>query len=854
MIVLFCTLLIIGLCHCNDLPSNTEVESSINRTINEVERLIRENSTLPHLTKREIIDILFNITSKDLETYQNKKTIEEARNIYQKALMVVLPYNAEDAIENVKDLHTKPPVVQLITDPFSNSEDFERSASKNKKLFVQSDKQSLENVIATRSHTYATEKNLSKENSPVQMRYKNHRETSSEAHSKMPLKETLKFDSTPIKFSFNLENLPTHSILTEEPTTITTTTTTTTTKRPVFEGSSLTKNKEVYIVYSTSATTISPGTIEMKKNVSAFNSGPETTSRPLNNNEHVLSVDKWRYNAPTTQSTTTVQTVTKLPDVLFNRVRDRQPLFPITASPLKNMTPTVSIGKVKHNPDISKVIATSEKIEIVSTEQSAPIYVTPMSFSSSASPLPPPPPLSLPPSSSSSSHSSFLSVEKLKYNSTYNLNSGGFHGITTTTTTTMRPEVMELLASIGLRPENAINVEDVFKKNMKNLEIKSEIPNSNGLVYATSGLTAITPDSPSIIAQNTFENPVSEIGKGMNNLTPDVQLLFQRFGLQTSNLVTTTMSTLESTINTNSYTNFKPLPTSKIQNEDMKEFLAKFGLGVSGGRQKKAMSASTERPSLIEAVPDNMRQILENIGLISRKISRTTPKIENAEPTKATKFHVFKPHEVRVKDEEQRMKINQLLDKVRLVQEGKASIKDVRNVADRLVATTKTLKDGPDPLNLEEIIRVYNEDVVKNEVKRQQNPEETIEITTRDDRALANTTTMPTESVNLSSTTTTTTATVILDSTTDGSNFRDVSTATPESSTASVNLAALEESFGGTTRAPDPVLPTKRRNGLYFLLDWNTFLEVGDEDSEKVNLRFEPKVGDRTRFLPVSVP
>jgi len=707
-------LFVIDLCHCNDLPSKIEVESSINRTIDEVERLIHQNSTLPHLTRREIIDILFNITSKDPETYENKKTIEEARNIYQKALMVVLPYNAEDTKESIKDLYTKPPIVQLIADPSSsNPKDFE--AWKNKKLQAnvlkqetQNDKESLENFLVT----YAPEKNLPKENPLVETRYKNHRETYSEASSKMPLKETLKFDSAPIKFSFNLENLQKQPIFAEGSATIT--------KRPIFEESSLTKDKEIYIVYSTSATTIPPETVEMKKNVSTLNLGGEPEMvpiRPLKNNENVLSVNQWRYNAPTTQSTTTL---TKLPDTLFKKIHE-QSLFPtdITHMSLENVTPTTPINKIKYIPEISKV--TSKKMQIVNTEQSAPIYVTPMFFST--------------PSSSSSE----------KYNSTYNLNSGGFRRITTTTTTTMRPEVMELLAFIGLRPENATNVEDVFKKNKENLEIKSQIFNSNGLVHTTSGLTAVVPNSPSINAQNTFENPVSEIGKGMSNLTPDVQLLFQRFGLQTSNLVPTiTTSTLKSNIlyNTNSYTNFKPLPTSKIKNEDMKEFLAKFGLGVNDNRQKKAMSASTERPSLIEAVPNNMRQILENIGLISRKTLRTTPKMESIEPTKATKFHVFKPHEVRVKDEEQRIKINELLDKIRLVQEGKASAKDVRKVADALLVTqnsTKTLKEGPDPLSLEEIIRIYNVDV-KNEVKRQQNLEETVEITVNNDRALANTT------------------------------------------------------------------------------------------------------------------
>lgn len=113
------------------------------------------------------------------------------------------------------------------------------------------------------------------------------------------------------------------------------------------------------------------------------------------------------------------------------------------------------------------------------------------------------------------------------------------------------------------------------------------------------------------------------------------------------------------------------------------------------------------------------------------------------------------------------------------------------------------------------------------------------------------------ESINVSSTTPTTTITTIdADSAKNGPVFLDtlISPVEMPSTSTSANLVALEESFGGTTRAPDPVLPTKRRSGLYFLVDWNTFLEVGDDDSEKVNLRFQPKVGDRSRFLPISVP
>ena len=68
------------------------------------------------------------------------------------------------------------------------------------------------------------------------------------------------------------------------------------------------------------------------------------------------------------------------------------------------------------------------------------------------------------------------------------------------------------------------------------------------------------------------------------------------------------------------------------------------------------------------------------------------------------------------------------------------------------------------------------------------------------------------------------------------------------------NLTALEESFGGTTKKPDTNIPTRRRTGLYFLVDWNTFLEVGEDGKDKVNLRFQPKAGDRSRFVKVTVP
>ena len=70
---------------------------------------------------------------------------------------------------------------------------------------------------------------------------------------------------------------------------------------------------------------------------------------------------------------------------------------------------------------------------------------------------------------------------------------------------------------------------------------------------------------------------------------------------------------------------------------------------------------------------------------------------------------------------------------------------------------------------------------------------------------------------------------------------------------SNANTADLEESFGGSTEEPDPVVPTRPKTGVYFLVDWNTFLRVGEEGKDQVNLRFAPKVGDRSRFRSIQI-
>lgn len=78
-----------------------------------MERLVSENPKLPKLSRQKIVDILHNITSKELAKVKNKETFEKTRDAYQRALYVVLPYNANNSDEDLKDLYTKPPIVHL---------------------------------------------------------------------------------------------------------------------------------------------------------------------------------------------------------------------------------------------------------------------------------------------------------------------------------------------------------------------------------------------------------------------------------------------------------------------------------------------------------------------------------------------------------------------------------------------------------------------------------------------------------------------------------------------------------------------------------------------------------------------
>jgi hypothetical protein len=151
------------------------------------------------------------------------------------------------------------------------------------------------------------------------------------------------------------------------------------------------------------------------------------------------------------------------------------------------------------------------------------------------------------------------------------------------------------------------------------------------------------------------------------------------------------------------------------------------------------------------------------------------------------------------------------------------------------------LKSGPDPT-----IYLSNYSALKNEVKRRQigsgsGQEPLLESSLEENIDDNSKTDVTTENSLTSSSTTKELLTTKMLTTTEASRI--------ESSTQE-KKNTLEDEIE-TIDDPEP-LPPPRRSGFYMLVDWNSFFEVGEDD--KIKVRFDPKIGDPSRFLPVNIP
>lgn len=220
-------------------------------------------------------------------------------------------------------------------------------------------------------------------------------------------------------------------------------------------------------------------------------------------------------------------------------------------------------------------------------------------------------------------------------------------------------------------------------------------------------------------------------------------------------------------------------------------------------------------------------------------------------------------------------KLQHLLETIKRLEKinGTLTNEDLDSIDLSRYNLSKTLldKQGPDPIRESEL------DFTKNEVKRQsaENASESpfrftldLAATTEEgflDKDIGDSKTTaldssPTTASEPSSTTETADPTDSDDSSSSTTSTTSTTTTTTTTPKPTLLLGeerknGLEDSFGGSGLDPvkEEPLPPPRRNGFYFFSDWNSFLEVG-EDPDKVVVRFDPKIGDSSRFIPVEIP
>jgi len=825
--------------------------TDINVTIEEVEEILAANPELPRLSRSEILEILDNMTSalpdresisasvSDTGHYKSREEYLRA----MRALMLVLPYSAKNLSESkIQELYTKAPIIRIIED---NSEAVTTAKTKTK---------------TSPAITHLTSTTVE----PQQTKYTNH-EIYHQSNDSQP---------TPPDSHHNYESE------TKAPQTTTLT---------MKQNSSTKRFNHRRRRPTTTTTSQTPGSYEYQflnehYETTKLSSGEQnvTTVYPQRTNDYNTRDQYYQSSKIVTVQeivTTVYPERTNFQEGIISPNYISQDYNVQLQSPLQNTTkhynglqPNASQQRIKPistanvNEPHSSMEVTGTGFDLPSDmkhllmsfsvdEQLSnhPVHNTtkeimPLATSEKAGSLP----------------------ELPKYSSQYSASELVFEK-TTTQKPVMRDDVKEILESIGLFPNN---------------EGQDGVTETPSTTTTTTTTTTATPDVAAAAESLSSEMKDLLISFGLLPSANDIQ---QGSDSVSAGYVGSPV------VDPVSYLSFKPLPITtnhkkddkedkQLMSSDMKEFLASFGLvptsdsdeGYSGTgsfsehgsvrrfRSQKAVTMDTQpaannssnvttnKPDLssnvtmphisTDMLTDEMKDILENLGFLpfSNLSTRKTNPGEG---------HIFNPSSHLASlhpTKEEAQRLTKLLDTIKKLMKENGTITqdeiDALNESISIILPPDTvkydnkrahsasdlasvlpvlfvkknksvpldhIKDAPDPLSLEELLLVMDDN--KNEVKRQQSSNGTTTEATNQDKG--------------------------------------------------PSLTDLADSFGGSTETtPGEVgvsdtLPTKKPNGLYFLLDWNTFLDVGEEgNSRRVNLRFNPRLGNRRDFLPVTVP
>ncbi|XP_071440874.1 proteoglycan 4-like [Hetaerina americana] len=780
-------------------------DRTVNDTIEQVEEIMKDNPHLPRLSRQEMINIIQNITKGSTEFNTGKNTDQttenKSREDYIRSLMLVMPFNTNNLSDSmIQDLYTKPPITEIINTTPSTP------------------------VTAQQWRIVVGE--VTKEH-PI-------------AHSK----------GTTI------------------PTTEATTGTTTEKLQPSTFSYTIPRNTEKYKTKLTEfgvrqrpkiniVTTQKPSTVVEKFTVPRYR--VRTTKTPVVSTEDPLSTIP-KYRLKTTQKPTTVF---QYPESTLARLRAKTTKAPfivmatsVTAKPFKRIpeevtipTPLMTENNTPIRKDVKELLASLglfplDQENINDSESTTILYkdhlttTTPNPFpvdvkkgADTLSPemqtllksfglidneIPltkdsaPRPTISLqtsnydpPPPEPTVDIESYATFKPLP-------NPGSSSSASTVKFKhKMGDDMKEFLVSFGLMDTgNETNTDQTSStEEQKPRKYNSR---SRGRKYEETNYNQRRRDKKK---EGNSTSPI-DLSIDTDMLPDDMKGVLKTLGLAAK--MEGRMDTTRTTNDISVSTTLKPETTSTIKtttntNTTFEEITTEKILTTTIATHLTTIMDNDESNTNVSLTP-------------SIRVNATTEVGNNT----TTEGHIFSPKDA-VPNTEDIEHLNELLKTVRLLANGttpeeleyilrgdpKQLIQSSEeNTRKEKMTTLEQAKNPPDPLSFEELVHILNE--AKNEVKRQQD--------SKSSDSKNNTTTPPTIEASESG--------------------------------AGPSVEDLAASFGGSDDEEEESElppPSSRPNGLYFLLDWNSFLEVG-EDNSRVNLRFAPKLGDSRNFLPVTVP
>jgi len=408
--------------------------------------------------------------------------------------------------------------------------------------------------------------------------------------------------------------------------------------------------------------------------------------------------------------------------------------------------------------------------------------------------------------------------------------------------------------------------------------------------------------------------PIIFVTVQSRNLTSDKKTEIM---LQTMDARNAQKKSIGPSVDLNAYAKFKKIPEARNLkiDDDMKDFLNNFGL-LDAPKSGKSIDLDSNKPQMLSNEPQRrnddatatesvdeklLKSILNETGNSGVNISQFQPLLESASDRRD---HVFNPSESNVKTVDMN-RIAKIVENIRLLSDDNNTIslsqeaiqKKLENITAAIaaidqptdnsnnkefngyevffddnskevdsdlpesptVSETQPLSKAPnppDPLSTDELQMLLEKN--KNEVKRQEPVSE---------EAVANITTSTEESIAVATSSEAVITSVSTDSSSEATSVEVTSGASAArdfSTTADPNpsLSQLAESFGGGETASSPPVideiitpgPERPKNGLYFYVDWNSFLTVNRGQKNQVNLRFAPKAGNPNHFIKVTVP